>query len=318
MSSAWPWHFITVSEEEKSHRRDLLDLRGVIAQGSILVVIIVLRVYQAWATAQIPGGAPKPRRPISWWDRPLITGWLETRRQYLVCGVWLSWLVGLAVWNSGDGMSSLSPSIGIELQRSSRAIPYSPSTDYLHLTKALGHIALSQVPLQVLISPAAYISTTKPSAASIFSFITSIPQATITPYHRLFGRVVISPLLMGHASLYLLFFVQSSHPEFGSLLNKRVRDFDVQCGLLALSAAVSLLFFVRPRGVARKRDTQPNPSIKERRQSFYIGHVLSVTILCAAAYWHVTHARRYMLQALGASVINGICSMVMVRRGGRG
>ncbi|KAJ5122083.1 Phenylalanine--tRNA ligase beta subunit [Penicillium atrosanguineum] len=291
MSSTWPWHFITVSEEEKSQRRDLLDLRGVIAQGSILVVIIVLRVYQAWATAQIPGDAPKPRRGLtSWWDRPLVTGWLETRRQYLVCGVWLSWLVGLAVWKSGD--------------------------DYLHLTKALGHIGLSQVPLQVLMSPAAYISTTKPSAGSIFSFITSISQATITPYHRLFGRVVISPLLFGHASLYLLFFVQSSHPEFGSLLSKRVRDFDVQCGLLALSTAVSLLFFVRPRGVARKSGTQPATSMQERRRSFYIGHVLLVTILCAAVYCHVTQAQRYMLQALGASVINGVCSLVLVRWGG--
>lgn len=117
MSSAWPWHFITVSDEEKSHRRDLLDLRGVIAQGSILVVIIVLRVYQAWATAQIPGDAPKPRRgPTSWWDRPLVTGWLETRRQYLVCAVWLSWLVGLAVWNSGDGKSHIFLPIVIELQ----------------------------------------------------------------------------------------------------------------------------------------------------------------------------------------------------------
>jgi hypothetical protein len=106
MSSGWLWHFITVSDEEKLRRRELLDLRGLIAQGSILVVIIVLRVYQAWATAQIPSDGAKPRRgPASKWDRPLIAGWLETRRQYLVCGVWLSWLVGLAVWNSGDGKS---------------------------------------------------------------------------------------------------------------------------------------------------------------------------------------------------------------------
>lgn len=189
--------------------------------------------------------------------------------------------------------------------------------DYLHLTKALGHIALSQVPLQALMSPAAYISTSKPSAGSIFSFITSIPQATITPYHRLFGRMVISPLLFGHASLYLLFFVQSSHPEFGSLLSKRVRDFDVQCGLLALSTAVLLLFFVRPRGVARKSGASPVASMQERRRSFYIGHVLLVTVLCAAAYWHVAQAQRYMLQTLGASVINGACSVVLVRWGGR-
>lgn len=292
MSSSWPWHFVTVSEEEKLQRRELLDLRGALAQVSIVLVIIALRVYQAWATAQIPGDVPKTRRgPSSWWDRPLAAGWIETRRQYLVCSVWLAWLLSLAVWNSGD--------------------------DYLHLTKALGHIALSQVPVQVLMSPAAYISTTKPSAASAFSFITSIPQATMTPYHRLFGRVVIAPLLFGHASLYLLFFVQSSHPEFSSLLAKRVRDFDVQCGLLALSTVVLLLIFVRPRGVARKSGAQPATSMQERRRTFYFGHVLLVTILCGCAYCHVSYARKYMLQALGASVVNGGCSVALVRWGSK-
>lgn len=160
-------------------------------------------------------------------------------------------------------------------------------------------------------SPAAYIATTRPSAASIFSFITSIPQATLTPYHRLFGRVVVLPLFFGHASLYLLFFAQSSHPQFGSLLAKRVRDFDVQCGLLALAAAMLLLVFVRPRGVARKSGM----SIQERRRSFYFGHVFLVAVLYAAAYWHVAQAQKYMLQALGASIINGVCAVVVVRWG---
>lgn len=315
MSSSWPWHFVPVSEEEKLRRRELLDLRGALAQVSIVVVIIALRAYQAWATAQIPDDVPKTRRgPSSWWDRPLVAGWIENRRQYLVCSVWLAWLLGLAVWNSGDGEFNIS--------LYNRRNPCNDQTkltlaDYLHLTKALGHIALSQVPLQVLMSPAAYISTTKPSAASAFSFITSIPQATVTPYHRLFGRVVIAPLLFGHASLYLLFFVQTSHPEFSSLLAKRVRDFDVQCGLLALSTVVLLLIFVRPRGVARKSGAQPATSMQERRRTFYFGHVLLVTVLCAVAYQHVTQAQKYMLQALGASVINGGCSMALVRWGSK-
>lgn len=94
-----------------------------------------------------------------------------------------------------------------------------------------------------------------------------------------------------------------------------MRDFDVQCGLLALSTVVLLLIFGRPRGVARKGG--PAASMQDRRRSFYFGHVLLVSVLCTVAYWHVVQAQRYMLQALGASVINGACSMAMVRWGGR-
>lgn len=163
-------------------------------------------------------------------------------------------------------------------------------------------------------SPAAYISTSRPSAASIFSYLTSTPQSTVTPYHRLFGRIVIIPLLAGHAILYLLFFVQSEHPEYGTLFSKRVRDYDVQCGLLAISTAILLLVFARPRA------SQARPivgSMQGRRRSFYYGHVFLVAILCASAYAHVSQAQKFMLQALGASLLNGVCSFAMVRWGGR-
>ncbi|KAJ5586990.1 uncharacterized protein N7459_002755 [Penicillium hispanicum] len=296
MTLSWPWHFVALSDEDKLHRRELLDLRGSYAQWSVIVVIVAIRIYQGWATAfsSVRGASKPPHGPASGWDRPLIAGSLETRRQYFICGLWLLWLFGLSVWNSGE--------------------------DYLHLTKALGHVALSQIPLQVLMSPAAYISTSKPSASSIFSFLTSVPQATVTPYHRLFGRVVISPLLFGHATLYLLMFAQSSYPRFSSLLAKRVRDFDVQCGLLAVSAAIAVLLFVRPRAATGKSQVRARPaakSMQERRRSFYIGHVVFVGVLCVAAYFHVAQAQRYMGQALGAFVLNGACSLVAVRWGGK-
>ncbi|KAJ5364140.1 uncharacterized protein N7496_009853 [Penicillium cataractarum] len=296
MEISWPWRFVTPSEEEKLLRRELLDLRGSYAQWSIIAVIIVLRVYQGWAKSVTATelSSKQRRGPTSWWDRPIAAGWLETRRQYALCGLWLLWLFSLSVWNSGE--------------------------DYMHLTKALGHVALSQIPLQVLMSPAAYISTSKPAASSIFSFVTSIPQATVTPYHRLFGRMVISPLLVGHATLYLSFFIETNHPEFGSLLNKRVRDLDVQCGLFAISMVISLIFYVRPRGAALKTGTQGRSaagSMQERRRSFYYGHISLVALLCFAAYYHVLQAQKYMVQALGAFLVNGVFSWVVVRWGER-
>jgi hypothetical protein len=103
MSSLWPYHFISLSESDKLNRRDLLDLRGHYAQLSIVLAIIAVRVFRSLATAS--GKTSKSARGLpSWWDRPLVPGWIETRRQYFICGLWLLWLLSLSVWNSGEGM----------------------------------------------------------------------------------------------------------------------------------------------------------------------------------------------------------------------
>lgn len=88
---SWPYHFISLSEDDKLHRRELLDLRGYYAQLSIIVVIVAIRIFR-FAT-----------RSTAKWDG-LVSGKI---RQYLVCGLWLLWLIGLSIWNSGDGMSCL-------------------------------------------------------------------------------------------------------------------------------------------------------------------------------------------------------------------
>ena len=130
--------------------------------------------------------------------------------------------------------------------------------------------------------------------------------------------MVISPLLVGHAILYLLFFVQSSHPEYGILLAKRVLDLDVQCGLFAISMVVALLLFARPRVVPQKGASRARAavgSMQERRRVFYLAHVMLAGALCLAAYFHVAQAQKYMMQTLGAFMLNGLCSWAMVRWG---
>jgi hypothetical protein len=116
------------------------------------------------------------------------------------------------------------------------------------------------------------------------------------------------------------FFVQNKHPEFGLLVFKRVRDFDVQCGLLAIFSAVSLFLFARPRG-AKQSGIQAwlmQGPIQERRRMFYLYHVFLVVVFCGAAYFHVKQAQKYIIQTLVASVLNGVCSWAVVRWGGRG
>lgn len=115
MDMFWPYHFVTPSEQEKVRRRELLDLRGSYAQWSIVFMIVAIRAYQFWvqSSAQHDTESKRQRAQLLWWDRPLFAGWLETRRQYALCGIWLLWLLGLAVWNSGDGTS---PSIQLSLK----------------------------------------------------------------------------------------------------------------------------------------------------------------------------------------------------------
>jgi hypothetical protein len=86
---SWPYHFISLSEDDKLRRQVLLDLRGFYAQVSIVLVISVVRFIRLTT------------KSTKEWDGP-VSG--KTRR-YLVCGLWLSWLIGLAMWNTGDGMS---------------------------------------------------------------------------------------------------------------------------------------------------------------------------------------------------------------------
>ncbi|RLL96630.1 hypothetical protein CFD26_102656 [Aspergillus turcosus] len=97
-------------------------------------------------------------------------------------------------------------------------------------------------------SPVWYISTSRRTSPSVVSILTAIPQSALTPFHRLFGRVVLAPLLIAHATLYLSFFVQSSHPAFSSLLAKRIRDPDVQWGLCGIVSTILILLLARPLG----------------------------------------------------------------------
>ncbi|BDD59346.1 hypothetical protein MPDQ_007585 [Monascus purpureus] len=291
MPPSWPYRFLALSPAEIQHRRELLDLRGYYAQLSAIAIVLLVRVYRSCILLPRESGngnserRPFPR-PKSWWDMPPCQGWRETRKQYMVTLLWLGWLLGLSVWGAGY--------------------------DYLHLTKALGHIAISQLPFQTLMAPVFYLST-KPTLPSLLSLLTSIPQQTLTPYHRLYGRIVLSPLLLGHAGLYLSFFFQSSHPEFGTLLAKRVRDPDVQWGIVALCSAVSILIFTRPSG-GQKRGSWMWRGPKTTKWGFYVGHVSFVAAFCTAVYSHVGYTRAYILETLIGSVLNVVVCWLLLKK----
>lgn len=206
--------------------------------------------------------------------------------------------------------------LSLILSRSATTDPYQciehwlTTTDYLHLTKSLGHVALSQLPLQALMSPVSYISS-RPTSSSLVSILTTIPQSALTPYHRLFGRVILAPLLLSHANLYLSFFAQSPHPDYPSLIAKRIQDPDVQWGLGAISLAVSIILYARPLGRRQSSKRGSTGSIRSERRVFYVVHLLLVAGLCAAAYFHVVHARVYVFQTLAAFLVNLGCWLLL-------
>lgn len=114
MSFSWPWHFTSLTDAEKQQRRELLDLRGLYAQCSVLIALILVRVYKKFFSEAPGTEKPAERRSRrknlekSWLDTPPVAGWMETRRQYIVCLIWLGWLLSLCIWNSGEGGSIFS------------------------------------------------------------------------------------------------------------------------------------------------------------------------------------------------------------------
>lgn len=107
-SWAWPWQFVSVSGAEKQQRRELLDLRGYIAQCSVLAVVIAIRAFQsyrAWGVKHAKNAVRRrPRgKQQSWWNQPLFSRGMETRKHYLICSIWLGWLLSLSVWRTGNG-----------------------------------------------------------------------------------------------------------------------------------------------------------------------------------------------------------------------
>lgn len=106
MSLSWPWHFTFVSPAEQQHCRELLDLRGYYAQLSVLVFLVAFRCYKS-SFSRVEYANDSWQAHISWWESAPFRGWSDTRAQYVACLIWLSWLLGLCIWRSGEGMCFL-------------------------------------------------------------------------------------------------------------------------------------------------------------------------------------------------------------------
>ncbi|KAJ4519923.1 hypothetical protein ABEF92_003709 [Exophiala dermatitidis] len=159
-------------------------------------------------------------------------------------------------------------------------------TDYMHLTKSFGHIAVSQLPIH-------YLMGAIKSPNSPITLATGLGHERLNVFHRLLGRI-IHVLLSIHAVLYLHFFIRIG------VLAKRLRDRDVRFGLAAF-AAVTLL-----AGLAL-------PAVRNRARGwyhaiFYRSHVLLSALILPLVWVHVPYpsVRLYIAQTGLIWVLGGL------------
>ena len=245
-----------------SDRRRLLDLYGWYAWISPVIVLFLIylgrisilktKPFLGPVTSKTPLFIRVQYRRFSWLlDTPLPSDFGSVK-VHLIGLFYFGWLLFLSVHRTG--------------------------TDYMHLTKRLGHISVSQLPFQYLLSVK--------SPWSPIQLATNLTHETLNPYHRLSGQIILH-LLLAHAVLYLNFFYSIS------ALPRRLYDGDVQLGLLCLALLTSLAYTA----------LRPNRR-KAYHKYFYIPHVVLSLLLIPAISAHVPYTRKYMLQAAVVYVFN--------------
>ncbi|KIW27378.1 uncharacterized protein PV07_07121 [Cladophialophora immunda] len=152
--------------------------------------------------------------------------------------------------------------------------------DYMHLTKAFGHVAISQLPMHYLLS-------LKHTTYSPLRWATGLTHERLNAVHRIFGRIVHA-FLATHAVLYLRFFVKMG------LLPKRIKDPDVRFGILAFWMFNFLGVLSLP--VVRR---------KMYHFLFYRSHVLLSALVIPVLWAHVPYTRFYVAQVAVIWILGG-------------
>ncbi|OTA07173.1 ferric reductase [Trichoderma parareesei] len=276
----WPYHFLTLSKQDVLLRRQTIDRYALIAHLAALAPALLLTLLRLAVRAagflprnghddgdggrgrysHVPGsptvkaqrssglGLLAARwRALKWWlgDDVVVRGvqWGQ-RDEWLLGFIWTGVLLVLCVLETGQ--------------------------DYLHLTKRFGSIAISQLPIQYLLS----LKALNPYA---YAFASS--HEHVNRYHRVLGRVIFA-LIIAHIVFYNVFFVLSG------IWLKRFFAPVVFCGVLAAVALHALM------GTAL---------VRVRRLSyrvFFITHLGVALLTPVLLFFHAHSARFYVVESL--------------------
>ncbi|TDZ34957.1 putative metalloreductase AIM14 [Colletotrichum spinosum] len=268
---SWPYKFLDLSREEVQLRREVLDRYGSYGQFSALapiIIAILIRLFsylsqrfQASARYNAVPNSPvlKKRRQgfvgnlgenvrkIKWWlgDDVYFMGqhWGQ-KDQWVFGGAWFAWLLVLSVLETGE--------------------------DYLHLTKRLGIIAVSQLPFQYLLALKSFSPIAK-------VFRTSHEE--LNKWHRVLSRVTLS-LLGLHAMFYINFFVEKG------ILQRRLFAPVVFAGVVAF-ACMNIMTSTAAATVRRYS-----------YRVFFITHLFGAFAIPPLVFFHARSSRLFMAKAI--------------------
>lgn len=289
---SWPWRFVDLDDIEKQARRQTLDRYAGYAQISAFGPIFLVLVYRLafWAIKTFESKRPvytavpeSPARKIrrqsglgawearyrlfQWWlgGDVVLFGQSWGRRDEWVFGLaWGWWMSVLSILETGDGKFNCE-------NRSPLWPPTHITADYLHLTKRVGVIAISQLPLQYLLA----LKSLNPIA-----YVLRSSHEDVNRYHRALGRIVYG-LLIAHAILYLNYFVQ-----VGVLLEKLTSSRAVITGIIGIWS-MSLLYA-----------TAFNVIRDYSYRIFFITHLFVALLIPPLIWFHAHTARIYLMEAL--------------------
>ncbi|PSK60146.1 Ferric reductase transmembrane component 1 [Elsinoe australis] len=268
------WHFITLSDSDKHLRRQLLDHYANLAQLSALAPLALLTILNL--TRHLRGRLRTHPHPSS----PHLKHTRSRPSPFSIPSL-------LAPNNLHFFLTSPSPfpNFGTNALLLSTLLHTSlllllstlqTQSDYLHLTKRLGLVAASQLPLHYLL---AWKSPLNP-----ISLLTGYSWEALNAAHQALGRI-ITFLFAWHAALYLNFFVQAG------VLGKRIRDWDVILGLVAVVLYAGMGGMAL--GVVRRCSYR----------AFVLVHVVVAVVVLPVMWGHVSHLRVYVVEAVGFWVV---------------
>ncbi|KAI9147751.1 putative metalloreductase AIM14 [Paramyrothecium foliicola] len=281
----WPYHFVTLSKEERHVRHEILSFYASIAHWTALLPILAVvfgrlavrlfrRVTSSRTAAPDGQGAYEavPRSPavkaqrqsypgelsarwrrIVWWfgDDVRIAGdtWGQ-RDQWIIGSAWTAWLLVLCFVGTG--------------------------TDYIHLARRFGIIATSQMPIQYFLS----LKSLNPYA---WAFRSS--HEVVNRYHRVLGRIIFAFFVL-HLTLYFNFFFLKG------VFMKRVFSPVPFAGVLAGTA----LNILNGTSMAQARAMS--------YRLFFITHLVVAFAVPALLLYHATSSRFYVIEAVGAFIVD--------------
>ncbi|KAL2752132.1 hypothetical protein ACRALDRAFT_1078195 [Sodiomyces alcalophilus JCM 7366] len=263
----WPYQFLSLTREQIQLRRESLDYYAFWAHltGYMpILAALAFRVGKRLLTSSWGSGLKNRRRSVKgdwqtqvrrlqWWldDDVYLGGENVGKRQQWVLGtLWFLWLFAFCVMGTGK--------------------------DYMHFTKRLGMIAVSQFPLQYLLA----LKSFSPVAWALGS-----SHEALNSYHRTLAQV-INALLSLHAVFYLNYFIQVG------ILRRRLFAPIVFAGVLAFLCLTAML-------------TTASASLRRRSyRLFFLTHLFAAFTIPALIYYHAPSARSYVVAGLGVLLVD--------------